>query len=332
MSEHRGVLILGEIEDGKIASITKELLGIGRKLANELGGGLSILLIGSGIKGLSQEAIACGADKVYIADNPVLASYNSDSYTAVATKISKEAAPSVLLMGQTSIGRDVAPRMAARLGVSLSTDCIELRIDPNTKRLIQTRPVYGGNAIAEVVSKTNPQMATIRPKSMSPLSPDASRAGEVVPVDIAVDALTIKAKTVNRVKEEIEGIKLEDAKVVVAGGFGLGSAEDFGLIRELAKVLDGAVGATRPPCDEGWIPSSLQIGQTGKIVTPDLYIAVGISGAQQHIAGCIASKCIVTINTDPEANMFKVADLGVIGDYKQVLPALTAKCRELLSR
>ena len=331
MSEYQGVLILGEIENGKISSITKELLGIGRKLANDLGEGLSALLIGSEIKALGQEAIVWGADKVYIADTPALAAYGSDSYTAITTQVCREAIPSILLIGQTSIGRDVAPRVAARLGVLLSTDCIELRIDLNTRRLIQTRPVYGGNAVAEVVSKTRPQMATIRPKSMSPLSPAASRTGDVVPVDIAADALTTKTKTIDRVKEQVEGIKLEDAKVIVAGGFGLGSAKDFDLVRELAKVLGGAVGATRPPCDEGWISSSLQIGQTGKIVTPDLYIAVGISGAQQHISGILGSKCIVAINRDPEANIFRIADLGVIGDFKEALPALITKCKELVS-
>ena len=331
MSEYRGVLILGEMEDGGISSITKELLGIGRKLADELGEELSALLIGSEIKALSQEAIAWGSDKVYVADNPALASYSSDGYTAVATKICQEVAPSVLLMGQTSIGRDVAPRLAARLGVLLSTDCVELRIDPDTKRLIQVRPVYGGNAMAEVVSKTSPQMATVRSRSMSPLSLDSSRTGEVVPVDIAVDASIIKAKIVDIVKEEVEGIKLEDAKVVVAGGGGIASAEDFELVRELAKVLGGAVGATRPPCEEGWMPSSVQIGQTGKIVTPDLYIAIAISGAQQHMAGCADSKCIVAINRDTEAHIFKLADFGVIGDYKEALPALIAKCKELLS-
>ena len=331
MSEYRGALVLGEMENGGISSITKELLGIGRKLADELGEELSVLLIGSEIKALSQEAIASGADKVYVADNPALASYSSDGYTAAATTVCQEAAPSIILMGQTSIGRDVAPRVAARLGVLLSTDCIELRIAPDTKRLIQVRPVYGGNAMAEVVSKTNPQMATVRARSMSPLSPDSSRKGEVVPVDVAVDASIIKAKVVDVVKEEVEGIKLEDAKVVVAGGGGIASAEDFELVRELAKVLGGAVGATRPPCEEGWISSSVQIGQTGKIVTPDLYIAIAISGAQQHMAGCVDSKCIVAINRDTEAHIFKLSDFGVIGDYKEALPALIAKCKELLS-
>ncbi len=330
MSEHRGVLILGEVEDKKIASITKELLGVGRKLADELGEGLSALLIGSEIKELGREAITWGADKVYVADNPALATYNSDCYTAVVTKVCKEIAPSIFLLGQTSIGRDVAPRVAARLGASLATDCIELKVAPDTKRLIQTRPVYGGNAMAVVVSKAYPQIATVRPRSMSPLSPNTSRSGDVVLIDVGADVLVTKTKVANRVKEEVKGIKLEEAKVVVAGGAGISGAEDFKQLWELAKVLGGAVGATRIPCEQGWAPSGLQIGQTGKIVTPDLYIAVAISGAPQHIAGCLGSKYIVAINTDPEANMLKVANFGVVGDYKEALPALTTKCKELL--
>jgi len=331
MSEYRGVLVLGETEEGGISSITKELLGIGRKLADELGEELSALVVGNGIESSGKEAIAWGADKAYIADNSVLASYSSDSYTAIATKVCQDIAPSIVLVGQTSIGRDIAPRVAARLGIFLSTDCIELRIDPDTKKLIQTRPVYGGNAIAELVSKTLPQMATVRPRSMSPLSADTSRAGEVISVNVAVDDSTIKARVVDVVKEEIEGIKLEDAKVIVAGGGGIGSTEGFELVRGLAKALGGAVGATRPPCEEGLLPMSLQIGQTGKMVTPDLYIAVAISGAQQHMAGCTTSKCIVAINNDPEATIFKLADLGIIADYNEALPAFTAKCKELLS-
>lgn len=330
MGEHRGVLILGEVEDKGIAPITKELLGIGRKLADELGEGLSALLIGSEVKELSREAITWGADKVYIADNPALATYNSDCYTAVVTKACKEIAPSIFLLGQTSIGRDVAPRAAARLGASLATDCIELKIAPDTKRLIQTRPVYGGNAMAVTVSKAYPQIATVRPRSMSPLSPNTSRAGDVVTIDIGADVLVTKAKVTQRMKEEVKGIKLEEAKVVIAGGAGISGAEDFKQLWELAKVLGGAVGATRIPCEQGWVSSGLQIGQTGKIVTPDLYIAVAISGAPQHIAGCLGSKYIVAINTDPEANMLKVANFGVVGDYKEALPALIAKCKELI--
>ena len=327
MREYRGVLVLAETQDKGIASITRELLGIGRKLADELGEELSALLIGGGAEAASSEAVAWGADRVYTAYGPDLDDYDSDRYTAVATRTCQEAAPSVFLMGQTSIGRDIAPRVAARLGASLSTDCVELRIEPDGRRLVQTRPVYGGNAMAVLVSKACPQMATVRPRSMSPLDPDVSRTGKVIPVEVG--SLETKAKVIDRVKEEVEGVKLEEAKVIVAGGAGISGAEDFGLVRELANVLGGAVGATRLPCEEGWLPSSLQVGQTGKIVAPDLYIAVAISGAPQHLAGCSGSKYIVAINRDPEAHIFKVADFSIVADYKEALPALTKKCQEL---
>lgn len=329
MDDYRGVLILAEIQDEGIAPVTKELLGAGRRLADELGEDLSALLIGSGIEAATSEVIAYGADKVCVADNPALADYNSDSYTVVAAKVCQEAASSIFLMGQTSIGRDIAPRVAARLGASLSTDCLELRIDPDSRRLVQTRPVYGGNALATVVSKAYPQMATIRPRALSPLSPDHARTGQVVSVEVG--SLQTKARVIERVKEEIEGVRLEEAKVIVTGGAGFNGAEEFELIRELATALGGAVGATRLPCEEGWISSSLQIGQTGKIVAPDLYIAVAVSGAPQHMAGCSGSKYIVAINRDPEANIFKMADFSIVADYQEALPALTKKCRELLS-
>lgn len=332
MSEHKSILILGEIEGGVIASITRELLGIGRVLADELKEELSVLFIGSDLKAVGQDAIAWGADQVFLVDNPLFAEYNGDCYTEVLTRICREKTPDIVLAGHTSIGRDIAPRVAARLKVSLAVDCIELKIAPDTKKLLQTRPVYGGNAVAVTVSKTIPQMATVRPKSMPLPGHNPSRTGKVTPVPMELNSSIIKTKVINRVKEQIEGIKLEDAQVIVAGGGGITSAEGFVLLRELAKVLGGAVGATRIPCEEGLISSSLQIGQTGKIVTPDLYIAVAISGAPQHIAGCSAAKIMVAINKDPEANMFKLADFGVVGEYEKAIPALIARCKELLSR
>ncbi|MFC2000436.1 electron transfer flavoprotein subunit alpha/FixB family protein [Chloroflexota bacterium] len=327
MSDYQGVLVLAETQEKGLASISKELLGIGRTLADELGEDLSALLIGSDMEAVSKDAIAWGADRVYIAYGPDLASYNSDAYTAVVTRICREANPSVVLMGQTGVGRDISPRVAARLGASLSTDCVKLEIDPESKRLLVTRPVYGGNAMAVVASRAFPQMATVRPRSASPVDPDTSRVGKIVPIEVG--GLETKARVVDRVREEVEGLKIEDAKVVVGGGAGISGPEDFGLVRELAGVLGGAVGATRQPCEEGWVSSSYQIGQTGKIIAPDVYIAVAISGAPQHMAGCSGSKCIVAVNRDPEANIFKVADFGIVADYKEAVPSLINKYREL---
>jgi electron transfer flavoprotein alpha subunit len=333
MDNHKGVLVCGEIAEGKLAPITVELLGIGRKLANELGEDLSTLLMGSKTGSLGKEAIAYGADNVYVAEDSLLDQYNSDAYTQVAADLCRKALPSIMLLGHTDVGCDLAPRLNGRLGGGLAMDCMTLSVDPATKLLVSTRPVFGGNAHATMVSKSaRPQMATVRPKTMPPAERNDSRQGKVIPVEGKIDPSALKVKVVDRIKEEVEGIKLEDAEVVVSGGRGIGSAQNFEMVRELARVLGGAVGATRPACDEGWAPVRLQVGQSGKVVSPKLYIAVALSGAMSHIAGCMGSKVIVAINKDKEANIFTVAHFGIVGDYKEVLPALIAKLKELKSK
>jgi electron transfer flavoprotein alpha subunit len=333
MANHKGILVCGEITEEKLAPITIELLGAGRKLANELGEELNVLLMGAKTGGLSQEAIAYGADNVYVAEDSLLDHYNSDAYTQVAANVCQKALPSIMLLGHTDIGLDLAPRLNGRLGGGLAMDCLALSVDPATKLLVSTRPVFGGNAHATMVSKSaRPQMATIRPKVVPPAERNNSRQGKVVRVEDKLDPSTLKVKVIDRIKEEVEGVKLEDAGVVVSGGRGIGSAQNFEMLKELARVLSGAVGATRPACDEGWAPARLQVGQSGKVVSPKLYIAVALSGAMSHIAGCLGSKYIVAINKDKEANIFSVAHFGVVGDYKEVLPALTAKLKELLSK
>ena len=333
MDTHKGVLVCGEIAEGKLAPVTIELLGLGRKLANELGEELSTLLMGSKAGGLGKEAIAYGADKVYVAEDALLDQYNSDAYTQVVAELCKKALPSIMLLGHTDIGCDLAPRLNGRLGGGLSMDCLALSIDPATKLLVSTRPVFGGNAHAAMLSKAaRPQMATLRPKTVPPAERNDSRQGQVVPVEGKVDPSALKVSVVERIKEEVEGVKLEDAEVVVSGGRGIGSAKNFDMVRDLAKVLGGAVGATRPACDEGWAAVSLQVGQSGKVVSPKLYIAVALSGAMSHISGCLGSKVIVAINKDKEANIFNVAHFGIVADYKEVLPALTAKLKELKSK
>jgi electron transfer flavoprotein alpha subunit len=331
MAEHREVMIYGEVEEGKLAVIATELLGCGRKMASDLRQELSCLLVGSDVSSLAQEAIAFGADKVYIVDDPLLKDYQTDSYVLVLEKVVRQAMPQILLLGQTAIGRDLAPRLAFRLGTAVTTDCIELAIDPETKLMRQTKPVYGGNAQAVFTCQSYPQIATVRPKAMSPLEPNASRQGEVITIEADLDPSAIRTKVLEKVPEEVEGIKLEEAEVIVSGGRGIGGADGFKQLEELAKILKGAVGASRPPCDNGWVPDSLQIGLTGKIVAPNLYIAVAVSGASQHIAGCSGAKTIVAINKDPEANILRQAHFGVVGDWKQVLPAFTSKVRELLA-
>jgi len=332
MDTHKGVLVCGEIAERTLAPITIELLGIGRKLTNDLGEDLSTLLLGSKAGGLGQEAIAYGADKVYVAEDSLLDQYNSDAYTQVAADLCRKVLPSIMLLGHTDVGCDLAPRLNGRLGGGLSMDCMALSVDPATKLLVSTRPVFGGNAHATMVSKSvRPQMATLRLKTVPPAERNDSRQGQVIPVEGKVDPSALKVKVVERIKEVVEGVKLEDADVVVTGGRGIGSAKNYEMVKELARVLGGAVGATRPACDEGWVPVSLQVGQSGKVISPKLYIAVALSGAMSHITGCLGSKVIVAINKDKEANIFNVAHLGIVGDYKEVVPALTAKLKELKS-
>jgi caffeyl-CoA reductase-Etf complex subunit CarE len=330
MDNHKGVLVCGEIAGGQLAPITIELLGVGRKLADDLGEELSVLLMGSTAGTLGQEAIAHGADNVYVAEDSFLDNYNSDAYTQVAANLCKRVLPSIMLFGHTDIGCDLSPRLNGRLGGGLAMECTALSIDPATKVLVSTRPVFGGNAYATMLSRSvRPQMATVRPKTLPPAERNDSRQGKVVPVEDKLDPSAVKIKVVDRIKEEVAGVKLQDAEVVVSGGRGMGSAKDFGMLRELADILGGAVGATRVACDEGWAPATLQVGQSGKVVSPKLYIAVGLSGAMAHIAGCLGSKYIVAINKDKEANIFNVAHFGIVGDWKEVLPALTAKFKEL---
>ncbi len=331
MAENKGIMVYGELVEGKLTSITTELLGCGRRLADELKEELMCILVGDSLGDAPNKAVAYGADKVYTAEDALLKDYQTDSYVAVMEKAAKDLAPRIILFGQTSTGRDLAPRLAFRLGVPVSMDCLELSIDPATKFLQQTRPVFGGNARATFTSEVFPQMATVRQKAMSPLAPDESRKGEITPIKVELDPAKIRTKVLETVKEEVVGVKLEDAQAIVTGGRGIGGPEGFKQLEELAKILKGAVGASRPPCDNKWVPDSMQIGLTGKIVTPELYIAVGLSGASQHLAGCSGAKNIIAINKDPEANIYKEARFGVVGDWKQILPAFTEKVKELLA-
>jgi len=331
MADNKGVLVCGDVVEGKLAAITSEMLGCGKKLADSLGEELSAVLVGSEVKGLAAEVAAFGAAKVYVVDDPLLKEYQPDAYVAVMENVVKQVMPKVLLMGQTSVGRDLAPRLAFKLDTVVSMDCVELDIDPDTKLLLQTRPVYGGNAKAIFTTECLPQMATVRSKAMSPLERDDSKKGEIIDVPAGIDASVVKAKFVEKVKEEVAGVKLEDAPVVIGGGRGIGGPEGFEQLKELARLFKGAVGSTRPAVDNGWVPTTTQVGLTGKIVTPDLYIAVALSGSSQHMAGCSGSKAIVAINKDAEANIFREAGFGIVGDWKQALPAFTEKVKELLA-
>jgi electron transfer flavoprotein alpha subunit len=331
MADYRGIAVFCETEGDKLLPIATEGLGAGRKLADALGQDLAAIIIGSSIAGVAPQAIMYGAAKVYVVDDPLLKEYQPDAYVNVMEKVVKQIMPSIIIMGQTDIGRDLAPRLAFKLGTAVTTDCIDVSIDPESKRLLQTKPVYGGNAQAVFVTDTDPQMVTIRTKAMTSPEPDSLRKGEVVNVPSGLQASDIRTKVVNRIIAEVAGIKLEDAPVVVAGGRGIGGVDGFKQLEELARLLKGAVGASRPPCDNGWLQDTAQVGLTGKIIAPELYIAVAISGSSQHMSGCSGSKTIVAINKDKEANIFRYARFGVVGDWKKVLPAFTAKVKEMVA-
>ena len=329
MAEATGVLVLGDSSEGELSPNSRELLAAGRKAADDLGEELAIGLLGDTLDVPAQQAISYGADKVYAITHPLLAKYQVDLYLEAMEALSQEASPRVILIGRTNEGRELAPRLAFRLGVGLAQDCLEISIDSATKTLLANRPVYGGNAVAVVSCEYTPQIAAIRPKVYEPLDPDTSRQGQVVSFPVELDPAQARSRVINVVQEEAEGVKLEDARVVVSGGRGLGGPEPFQELEALAKLLGGAVGASRAAVDSGWVPSTYQVGLTGKTITPDLYITVAISGASQHMAGCSGAKVIVAINKDAEANIFKEARYGVVGDWQQVVPSLMEAVREL---
>jgi electron transfer flavoprotein alpha subunit len=329
MADAKGVLVLGEPASGGLGSTARELLAAARKLASDLGEELAIGLLGDAVEEAAQQAISHGADKVYAVTHPLLGRYQPDLYLSAMEALCREVNPSIVLIGRTNEGRELAPRLAFRLGVGLAQDCLEISADLSTRKMLANRPVYGGNALAVVSCDYTPQIASIRPKAYEPLEPDHSRQGQVVSFPVELDPSQALSQVVKVVREAAEGVKLEDARVVVSGGRGLGGPEPFQHLAELARLLRGAVGASRAAVDSGWVPVTYQVGLTGKTITPDLYITVAISGASQHMAGCSGAKVIVAINKDAEANIFKEARYGVVGDWREVIPALTEAVREL---
>lgn len=331
MSEEGSVLVVGELSDGHLMSTTKELLKAGATLANSLGQSLQAVLLGTNLSNAAQEAIACGAKRVLLAEYPLLDEGHVEAHVAALQQVCQQVQPSVLLIARTQLGRELGPRLAFRLGVGLAQDAVGLEVGPSTKQLLVTRPVYGGNAMAVVTLACRPQIVTVRPKVFEAAAKDKTLRGESVRVPIEIPSSVVRTRVVERVSEETAGVKLEEARVVVAGGRGLGGPEPFQELEKLAKLLGGTIGASRPACDAGWIDPRYQIGLTGKTITPDLYIAVAISGACQHMAGCSGAKVIVAVNNNPEAEIFKEARYGVVGDWKIILPAFTEALRELVN-
>ena len=329
LSAYRGVWVFAEQHKGDVASVALELLGEGRKLADKRKTRLSAVFIGHGVKDKAKELIACGADIVYVADDPALRDFNDDSYAAILTTLASQHKPEIILAGATAIGRSFFPKVASSLNTGLTADCTVLDIDAETGNLHQTRPAFGGNIMATIETPNHrPQMATVRHKVMKPAVRDASRTGEIIEIRYTQSG-ELRTRVVKTVEELGETVNICEADIIVAGGRGLGSAKNFALIEELAKALGGAVAATRGAVDEGWVPYPHQVGQTGKTVCPKLYIACGISGAIQHIAGMQSSDVIVAINKDPDAPIFNVATYGIVGDVHEVLPIMIKKVREM---
>ena len=310
-----GVLIIAEQQDGAFRKVTFEALSEGKRIAGEVGGDLKVLVLGSNVEGIATELGKYGADAILVADDPAMAEYVTDLYTDAAADVVAAHQPSVVLMGATAQGRDLAARLAARLDAAVAMDCIGLKVDGGD--LVATRPMYGGKVLAEVGLSGAPRIAVIRPNAMD--IAEAAGAGAVEKIDVVnkESRLTVADKQLETGKTE-----LTEADVVVAGGRGMGGP-DYAIIEELAEALGGAVGASRSAVDEGWRPHADQVGQTGKVVAPSLYVACGISGAIQHLAGMSTSRVIVAVNKDPDAPIFTKADYGIVGDLFEVIPEIT---------
>lgn len=323
------VWTLAEVRGGVIHPVSRELLAWGRKLADALGSPLASIVMGSGVTDSASSLGAYGADKIYVADEKEFEHFKADSVCAALAELIEERSPTILIASATTQGRTVMPMLAARLGCGLTADCTELAIEPESKRLVQTRPAIGGNVMADIKTKgRDPQMCTVRPKSKRPLAPDFSRSCEAVPFKPTQEALRSLIKFIGFEPERTVGLPLQEAEIIVAGGKGMKNAKNFAKLAELAELIGGTVGASRMAVDLGWAPYSAQVGLSGKSVTPRLYLAFGISGAVQHIAGMSGAEAVIAVNTDPEAPIFRVADLSIQGDAMEILTALIAAVKK----
>jgi electron transfer flavoprotein alpha subunit len=317
-----GILVITEQIEGTFRKVSYETVSEGRRLADGLGQPLTALVIGSGVEALAATLAGYGADKVLVADDPALAAYRPYEYAGVVESVTRAESPAIVLFGGTVQGRELAGRLAARLEVGLAMECTRLTLEAG--RLVATRPLYGGKLIAEVDIEGTPQLAAVRPNVLE----IAERPGAGVLEKVTLDLGTPATRVLEQQVAASDKVELTEAEIIVSGGRGVGSA-DFSALEELAGLLNAAVGASRNAVDAGWRPQSDQVGQTGKVVSPRLYLACGISGAMQHVAGMSTSDTIVAINSDPEALIFRVADYGIVGDLHEVVPALSAEIRKL---
>ena len=338
LQDYKGVFVFAQQVDAKVSGVTYELIGKANELAADLGTDVTAVVLGSGVKGLADDLAAYGADKVIIVDDPVLAEYTTEPYTQAMDAVINEFKPEIVLYGATAIGRDLAPRISARVKSGLTADCTKLEIDPEADsdsglhNLRMTRPAFGGNIMATILIKKNrPQMATVRPGVMQKLEKDPSKKAEVIEFNPELTKNN-KYVTVEEVVKKIsDKVDIMDAKILVSGGRGVGSKENFKLLYDFADAIGGTVSSSRAAVDSGWTEKDQQVGQTGKTVRPHVYFAIGISGAIQHVAGMEESDIIIAINKDETAPIFDVADYGIVGDLNQILPLLTEKVKAVLA-
>ena len=322
----KGVWIVAEQRGGALRKVSFEIASAARKLADELGEEVSAVLVGSGVEGLAPELAKYGVDKVYLADDAVFADYTTDAYSAAVAKVVKENDPSILLLGSSVQGKDLSASLAGKLATGMASDCTDLKIADG--KMVAIRPMYAGKAFGEVVVDSYPQMASLRP-NVFPIVENA-KAGEVVKFDAGVSADALKTKVLETQEDASGKIELTEANIIISGGRGMKGPDEYKVLEELAEILGAAVGASRAAVDAGWKPQTDQVGQTGKVVSPNLYIACGISGAIQHLAGMSSSKYIVAINKDEEAPIFAKADYGIVDDLFKVVPELTAEVKKIL--
>jgi len=333
LNQYKGIWVVAEITNNKPAPVGFEMLGAGRELADKRNTKLTAVILGHNIKELAKEYIAHGADRVIVLDHEELAQFDEENYSRALAHIVEKEKPEVILCGATIWGRSVIPRLAVKLRTGLTADCTHLDIDPETGLLRQTRPAFGGNIMATILCPNHrPQMATVRPHVMKALPRDDNREGEIIIADLSEVKWAPKRKKILESVEELgEMINIADADIIVSGGRGLGGPDAFKMLFELAELLGGAVGASRAAVDAGWIPYAHQVGQTGKTVSPKLYIAIGISGAIQHLVGMQSSDTIIAINKDPNAPIFDVATYGIVGDLFEIVPALIKEIKAMRS-
>lgn len=324
---HKGVAVFVEQRSGEIQGVSLELLGKGKELANKLGEKLTAILLGNNIEHLANELIYSGADEVVVVNDPVLDVFVTEPYTKALVHVINERKPEIVLIGATTIGRDLGPRVSARVHTGLTADCTSLEIDDETRNLLMTRPAFGGNIMATIICPDHkPQMSTVRPGVMQKLERNEDLTGEIINMNVEFTSEDMNVQVLEYIKETVKKANLEDASIIVAAGRGVGE-ENIELLKELADLLGGQIAGSRAAIDAGWISKDRQVGQTGKTVRPTLYIACGISGAIQHVAGMEESEYIVAINKASDAPIFEVADLGIVGDVKQVVTSLIAQLK-----